>query len=62
MEYGFIIQTLVNHINMVRNHFHEMLHELIGYALALAPGLPGCLGMPEIRIWILTSFSTVEYV
>ena len=35
MEYGFIIQTLVNHINMVWNHFHEMLHELIGYALAL---------------------------
>ena len=44
MEYGFIIQTLVNHINMVWNHFHEMLHELIGYALALADGLEGKAG------------------
>ena len=35
MVYGFLIQTLVIHINMVWNHFHKILHELIGYALAL---------------------------
>ena len=35
MVYGFLIQTLVIHINMVWNHVHEIIHELIGYALAL---------------------------
>ena len=35
MEYGFVIQTMLLHINMVWKQIHGIMHELIGYALAL---------------------------
>ena len=34
-EMETIIQALVIQINMVWNQFHGIIHELIGYALAL---------------------------
>ena len=35
MEYGFVIQTMLIHINMVWNKIHGIMHELIWYAIAL---------------------------
>jgi len=35
MKYGFVIQTMLIHINMIWNKIHGIVHELIGYALAL---------------------------
>ena len=40
-EMETIIQALVIQINMVWNQFHGIIHELIGYALALGQLLGG---------------------